>query len=236
MKAEVANIPAVQLLGQKRKLSIETTTTSSSSSLQLTSALLLSRMHRASSEPTLSVAAETPDRFVAQVFHKNGLDMEECQSKMQDEFVEPTDEMISAYTITILKAARASDVEQLRNLLHSGSSLNCCNRFGESLIHLACRRGNLAMLKFLVEEAQVTLMVRDDFGRTCFHDAFWTPEPQFEVVEFLLEYVPDLLCVKDVRGHAPLDYIRHEHQPIWMDFFRLHEKKIRPKMCVTNYE
>jgi hypothetical protein len=61
----------------------------------------------------------------------------------------------------------------------------------------------------------VSLLLRDDFGRTVLHDAFWTPEPNMELVDFLLRIVPHLLCVKDQRGHAPLHYVRSKHWERW---------------------
>lgn len=168
---------------------------------------------------------ESPADFVTRVFCQHGVD----PANMSVPWVKPTEEMIAAYCNETLKAARAGNVDQLRQMLQSGKSLDCCNRFGESLIHLACRRGNLDLVRFLILDAKVTLLVRDDYGRSILHDAFWTPQPQLDLVDFLLEHVPDLLCVRDVRGHAPVDYVRQEHKASWLDFLRQRQHKLCPK-------
>lgn len=167
---------------------------------------------------------ETPADFVAGVFEENGV------PTVHVPFIKPTEEMIAAYKAETLIAARSENVDGLRKLHEAGASLDCCNRFGESLIHLACRRGNVEMVKFLVKDAGVTLLLRDDYGRTVFHDACWTPEPKFELVEFLMQEVPDFLCVKDVRGHLPLNYVRKEHHDQWHSFLSERKALLRPKL------
>lgn len=175
--------------------------------------------------PTKTIRKETPVDFVERVFKKeNGV------SPVSVPFIKPTEEMIEAYKVETLTAARSENIEALRKLHIAGASLNCCNRFGESLIHLACRRGNLEMVKFLVKEAGVTLLLRDDYGRTVLHDAFWTPEPKFDLVEFLIEEMPEFLCVKDVRGHFPLNYVRKEHQEQWYSFLQERKALLRSKL------
>jgi len=64
-----------------------------------------------------------------------------------------------------------------------GTNLQCANRFGESLIHMACRRSHRDVVSFLVNEAGVSLRVRDDYGRTPFHDACWRPELDLELIQ-----------------------------------------------------
>ena len=171
---------------------------------------------------------ESPADFVARAFRARGLEPD----SLVVPFVTPTEEMIAAYRNETLKAARVGDVSELRQMLQRGQSLDCCNRFGESLLHLACRRGNLELVRFLVVEAKVTLLIRDDYHRTVLHDAFWTPEPNLDLVDFLLDHVPELLCVKDVRGHAPVDYIRQEHKVTWLDFLRQREHKLCAKAAL----
>lgn len=70
-------------------------------------------------------------------------------------------------------AARSEDLPALRKLHEEGNSLQCSNRFGESIIHIVCRRGRDDILTFLLSEAGVTLRLRDDLGRTPLHDAAW---------------------------------------------------------------
>ncbi len=73
-------------------------------------------------------------------------------------------------------------------------------------------------MKFLIERAKVSIRLRDDFGKTPLHDAFWTATPNVKLVELLVEHCPSLLFVSDVRGHSPLQYARVEHHKLWIDF------------------
>ena len=84
---------------------------------------------------------------------------------------------------------------------NKGKTLQCCNRFGESVIHMACRHGLTDVVKFLIEEVGLTFRVRDDYGRMPLYDAFLT-------VELLLKKEPDVLLMSNNRGHCPLEYIR----------------------------
>jgi ankyrin repeat protein len=143
-------------------------------------------------------------------------------------FLKPTDEMVAAYKMEVVAALRTEKVEELKKLHESGEVLQCCNRFGESLLHMACRRGLTEVVKFLVREAEVSLLVMDDFGRTALHFALWTATPSFDLVEFIVEQVPALLCIKDVRGHLPLQYARKEDWGAWCDFFQARKHLLLP--------
>ena len=136
-------------------------------------------------------------------------------------FTKPTEEQIAAYDARKTNAVRSGDVATLRSLLESGEDLSCCNKFGESLIHMACRRSHIDVVRFLLQEAKVSLAVRDDYGRTPLHDCCWRPSSpyMYELMERLLtEGDPRMLLVKDVRGHAPFDYARKDQWQGWNDF------------------
>ena len=135
-----------------------------------------------------------------------------------NDFHPPTPEQIEAYSNDAVNAVRSSDVDCLRTLLSNGQSLQCCNRFGESLLHVACRRSNAEIVSFLLHEAKVSPCIRDDYGRTPLHDACWRGNPEYEIVELLLSVEPRLAYVKDVRGHRPFQYARREHWPNWREF------------------
>lgn len=99
----------------------------------------------------------------------------------------------------------------------------CSNRFGESLMHLACRRGRTEMVRFLVEELPGStpsqmLSIQDDCHKTPLHDACWTPSPNFELVELILEHAPEQVMMQDVRGNTPFDYVRKEDYALWLRF------------------
>jgi ankyrin repeat protein len=77
-------------------------------------------------------------------------------------FVKPTEKAVAAYDATIVNAVRSANLDALRSA-HK-ESLNAGNRFGESLLHMACRRGNVEVVRYMVEEAKVNVHVRDDYG------------------------------------------------------------------------
>lgn len=106
----------------------------------------------------------------------------------------------------------------MRSIHESGRSLRCCNRFGESLLHVACRRSTPEIVKFLLKEAGVCPRIRDDYGRTPLHDAVWRAHPEVDIVELLLNVEPRLAFVEDVRGHKPFQYARKEHWRRWREF------------------
>jgi hypothetical protein len=134
-------------------------------------------------------------------------------------FPEISDEQIAAYDILVVTACRENDVAKLKALhIDKGMSVSCCNRFGESLLHMACRRGFREMGQFLLDEANVGVRVRDDCGRTPLHDVCWNPQPQLEMAEALIRRDPTLLLISDKRGHTPFQYSRPQHWPAWRQF------------------
>lgn len=141
----------------------------------------------------------------------------------ETEFLRPTQEEIDAYSNAAVAAVRTSDVDALRRIHGEGQTLRCCNRFGESLLHVACRRSNADVVSFLLKEANVSPRIRDDYGRTPLHDACWRGSPEYDIVELLLAAEPKLAFVKDVRGHRPFQYARREHWGAWRNF--LDEKR-----------
>lgn len=115
----------------------------------------------------------------------------------------PTPLQQASYHTLLLQATP----DHLRQLLACGISPNPCNRFGESLIHRLCRRGDVAALRVLLEGG-ASVQVSDDIGRTPLHDA--CSAGQLPVIELLLEYDSRMLCLLDSRGATPFNYIREE--------------------------
>mmetsp|Transcript_20833 Transcript_20833/g.60656 ORF Transcript_20833/g.60656 Transcript_20833/m.60656 type:complete len:260 (-) Transcript_20833:21-800(-) len=145
---------------------------------------------------------------------------------VQNFFLEHTEEEMKGYPVLSM-AVRSHDLNTLRRLHKEGLSMRCSNKFGESLIHMACRRGYVDVVKFFVEEAGVSLRVRDDFGRTPLHDACWTCEPNEELMDFLVMHNPELLMMSDKRGHSPFQYARKEHWGVWNHFLDARKELIR---------
>lgn len=156
------------------------------------------------------------------------IEVQPCQH-LPDFFVEPQQSEIDAYGFDVLNAVRNQDLEALDNFHKEGRPLKCSNQFGESLLHLACRKSFADVVRFLVQDAGVPLNVKDDFGRNPAHDACWTISPNWELIDLIVEKCPDLFFVEDVRGHTPLDYIRMEHWPTWINYLREKGGLLTPK-------
>eukprot|EP00522_Entomoneis_paludosa_P008251 CAMPEP_0172456780 /NCGR_PEP_ID=MMETSP1065-20121228/17545_1 /TAXON_ID=265537 /ORGANISM="Amphiprora paludosa, Strain CCMP125" /LENGTH=374 /DNA_ID=CAMNT_0013210015 /DNA_START=262 /DNA_END=1386 /DNA_ORIENTATION=- len=123
----------------------------------------------------------------------------------------------ASYGPTMIRLVRDGDVEGLRDALAAGLSPNPCNQFGESLVHMACRRGKMEVLQVLLD-AGASIQVADDYGRTPLHDACWAAEPAFDVVQALLQVDNRLFYMKDCRGALPLSYVHKDHYAEWQAF------------------
>jgi ankyrin repeat protein len=145
-------------------------------------------------------------------------------------FRKPTENDIEAYDMESVRAVRTSNLERLRELWSGGKSLDACNPFGESLLHMACRRGNVNVVTFLLCEVKVRSDRCDDFGRNPFHDALWTSFPNTEVVDVLLDHAdPSMLMQEDVRGNTPFSYARREHDTTWIGFLEQRREKLKKR-------
>mmetsp|Transcript_23174 Transcript_23174/g.34498 ORF Transcript_23174/g.34498 Transcript_23174/m.34498 type:complete len:477 (-) Transcript_23174:995-2425(-) len=131
-----------------------------------------------------------------------------------------TEDELANYDSEVVNAVREGDIGVVK-AIHSNkgdASLSCCNRFGESLLHMACRRGYDAIVHFLVQSANVSVRITDDCGRTPLHDALWNRECQYGIMDLLVRTDPILLLTCDKRGHTPFAYARREHWANWRQF------------------
>jgi len=159
-----------------------------------------------------------PHHFLVKRLQENGLHVKvRSYDELDGFFHKPLPEEIEAYGVEVVEAVRRADIGYLRKFSEDGRPLKCSNRFGESLLHLACRRQLTDVVDFLLNEANVEPTIRDDYGRSPLHDALWTPTPNFELVDLLLARCPDLLYIKDKRGHTPLFYARQSHWTRWIE-------------------
>lgn len=153
-----------------------------------------------------------------------------------DYFLTMTDEHIEAHTTEVERAIRSHDYETLRRMLRNGHTLQTCNKHGESIIHIACRRGTTELLQFLIDEAHVSTRIRDDMGRTPLHDACWSHKPNFEIVMELLRVSPELLFIIDKRGFTPLTYVPREAWGKWCNFLQDHRQFLRDMVKSLRYD
>ena len=99
--------------------------------------------------------AISPVEFLRALLKHNGVESPQEQSYDGSFFTKPSEEEIASYDIAVVDAIRSNNIEQLRAFHKEGKSMNACNRFGESLLHMCCRRGDTELVKFLVEEIGV---------------------------------------------------------------------------------
>lgn len=194
---------------------------------------------RSNSIPSIvSDTAENPVEFLKELFSRNEVTkawMEQQRQRNQEyAFSKPTPEELANYDLKVVKAVRERDLVQVKRMLQEGHKFDACNRFGESLIHMACRRGDLKMVAFLLDDAHVDPNVCDDFGRRPLHDALWTSQPSLDVVGYLLNKVPpSMFMAEDVRGHTPFHYARREHWPIWVAFLKKNENFLLRRVSIA---
>ena len=177
----------------------------------------------------------SPVEFVKKRFRDWGVQIQPTRDASN--FLKATPDRIAAYNRDLLATVRQSDMTKLGRLHSEGKVKNACNPFGESLLHLACRKGLTEVVVFLCAKPdgpRLSLYVHDDYGRTVLHDACWTVRPQWPLVEFLIEHAPQLLACSDVRGHIPLDYIPKSDWKVWMDFLVERETKLKSWMSTLS--
>ena len=110
--------------------------------------------------------------------------------------------------------------------------MSACNKFSESIVHMACRRADYDVVDFVINNGGNIFMI-DDYGRTPLHDACWRPEPRFDIVTLLLDKDLTLLRMVDARGAMPLHYVRQEHWLNWCAYF-FHQKEKYWKILDVN--
>lgn len=135
----------------------------------------------------------------------------------------------ASYNLTIMEAVRRDNSQTIRNMFESGCDLQCANKWGETILHAVARYGRLDILKFLVEEAGVSMRVCCDGGRTILHDGCWTVNPSWECISYILKSFPDLLYIADKRGSTPLDYAPKDAWIDWKLFLEANQDVIFSK-------
>ncbi|CAB9501128.1 ANK [Seminavis robusta] len=168
---------------------------------------------------SVEASHQTPAECLREVLH--GV----CDSALKSEtwekkFTAITPDRLAGYTEKATHAIRSDQLSAVKQLHGQGISFDTCNQHGESMIHFACRSGQLEIIKFLVDDAKVPLRVRDDAGRTPLHDLCWTNKPDFGLMKYILSQAPELLFIKDKRGFTAFQYIPQGICEQWCQFLR----------------
>ena len=129
----------------------------------------------------------------------------------------PSKLQLASYGTYVTDLVRYGRVEELSETLVLGLSPNACNAHGESIVHTACRLSDLQTLDALIK-AGCSIQVSDDNGRTPFHDACSSAEPNFRLIETLLNIDKHLFFLADKRGHLPLSCVKSDHWSLWLQF------------------
>jgi Ankyrin repeats (3 copies) len=159
----------------------------------------------------------SPQAYLDVLIHSRGYSTRRYRTLQTGYHSKPTAFQKASYHVYLVKLVRSNDTEALRSVMQSGISPNPCNAFGESLVHMVCRRGDYNLLRVLLDSG-TSIQVSDDYGRTPLHDACWAAEPSFETVELIVDKDIALFHMTDSRGAVPLSYVRPEHWPLWIAF------------------
>jgi Ankyrin repeats (3 copies) len=159
----------------------------------------------------------SPQAYLDVMIHSRGYSTRRYRTLQTGYYSKPTDYQQASYHVNLVKLVRNHQVEEFRNIVSSGISPNPCNAYGESLLHMVCRRGDADLLRIMLDVGSC-VQVADDYGRTPLHDACWAATPSFETVELIASRDITLFHMTDSRGAVPLSYVRREHWPEWIEF------------------
>ena len=176
--------------------------------------------------PTKQVASEdydTPAKYAEAILKANGFSSQQVVDYAKSQQRSATPDMIDAYTMEISMACREGDLQTVQRLHQEGANLDCCNRFGQHVLHLACLRGHFDVVHYLMKDAKVQVTIVDDQQRTPLHDACWASQVNLDIVKLLLEEAPQLVLYPDKRGFTPFDYTRQPNWNEWKGFLESHQ-------------
>lgn len=137
---------------------------------------------------------------------------------------QPSDSQLQDYDNELVWAVRTSNIEKVERLAQEGKDMGACNKYSESIMHMACRRSSFEMVKLLHEHGARFDQV-DDYGRTPLHDACWRAEPHFGLIAYILDRQECLLRSADTRGSTPLKYVQKPHWEEWRAFLLANREK-----------
>jgi hypothetical protein len=177
-----------------------------------------------------SMADVDPKLLLKSIIESHGASSEpRPYTSLKGFFATMTEANVAAYDMETVSAIRKGILDDVRKLHEAGKNLVACNKFGESIMHLACRHGETDIVEFLMFEAGSSPSVICDQGRTPMHDACWAAAPNFDCIRLLLKEVPDLLLIADKRGFTPLAYLPRDTWGVWSDFLERNRDILAPK-------
>jgi hypothetical protein len=171
-----------------------------------------------------------PDDCLESLLRQQGMSVTiHPANSLQGFFIEMRADNFAAYDKAIAIAVRVGDLNTVKEHKKAGKTLQCCNKFQESIIHTICRRGRTQLLRYILEDTDTFMNICDEQGRTPLHDAAWTDEPNFELVKLVIQRCPDLLYIADNRGFTPLAYVGKQRWSDWCEFLEANRELLAPR-------
>ena len=159
----------------------------------------------------------SPQKFLDDLLSSRGYSTDRYTATERRYKTKPSQLQLVSYGTDILDAIRKTNVSRLSALLRSGVSPNPCNKFGECILSMSCKRSTPDLVRAQIE-AGASVRVADDFGRTPLHHAAWAGTPNFDIVGMLLDKDKSMLRVKDRGGRTPLEYLIPAKWEAWTNF------------------
>jgi Ankyrin repeats (3 copies) len=170
----------------------------------------------------------SPQAYLDAMLRSRGYNTTRFKSLQTAYYNKPTQLQNASYDLHLVQLVRKKDIDGFRAIMASGISPNPCNSFGESTLHMVCRKGETEFLKVMLE-AGASVQVADDYGRSPLTDACWCARPCFDVVRLILEKDPRLFHLTDCRGAVPLSYVPPKDWAAWLVFLESIKDDFWPK-------
>jgi hypothetical protein len=144
---------------------------------------------------------------------------------------EPTELQVASCGSFLRAIVKSRDEMALRSFLSCGVSSNPSDEYGESLVHLLCRRGDAVLLQIVLDNyinsnssnslpneetpGKSLFQVSSFMGRTPLHEVCCAVKTSFAIVDMILLVDPYQLFMSDGCGYRPLDYVSRDQWEEW---------------------
>lgn len=174
----------------------------------------------------------SPQSYCTSLLKTRGYSTTSYRALETSYYNKPTEFQLLSYGLALIEAIKTGNANLLSKLLAVGLSPNACNAHGESIVHMVCRSGNKDCLQVLLDYGG-SVQVADDYGRTPMHEACFSREPRFELVDLILEQDRRLFYIEDSKGALPLSYLHAEQWTAWTKYLMSRKDKFWPDRDVS---
>ena len=158
----------------------------------------------------------SPNDYLIRLLVERGYSAQTFDALLSPYVSKPSPEQIMDYQDDIIDAVKKCDVFAFQEFHRAGRSINPCNEFGESVIHLAARVNALDIVMYIVDHiGSEVLLTCDNFGRSPLHEVCLADVPSLEFASYILDNSTGMLLAKDIHGCTPLSYA---HPDNWEQF------------------